>query len=113
MSFLDFFKKADIPNIDAAEFERIMKSEVNSVIIDVRTQREFDHGHIPDALHINVQDVAFSHKIDDMDKDAHYLVYCRSGRRSMLACRSMHSKGFKNVYNLAGGILAWPSEVVQ
>lgn len=113
MSIFDIFKKADIPNLTAAEFIHERKQQANAVLLDVRTHREFNEGHIPGATLMNVQEVAFSHKLDDMDKDAHYFLYCRSGRRSMMACRMMQAKGFTNTYNLAGGILTWPERLVR
>lgn len=107
----NIFKTINIPDINAEQFALKMKEEENPVVLDVRTKREFDSGHIPGSVHLNMQEVTFGHKLDDLDKDATYLVYCRSGRRSKMACRIMQGKGFKNTYNLAGGILQWPENV--
>lgn len=79
------------------------------VILDVRTPQEVAQGTITDqALNIDVTNRAlFDQEIEKLDKDKTYLVYCRSGRRSRVAGEEMARRGFKKVYNLKGGILAW------
>jgi len=52
----------------------------------------------------------FSEKLDGLDKDKTYFVYCRSGHRSSNACKMMADKGFGKIYNLVGGYLAWSKE---
>lgn len=52
----------------------------------------------------------FPEKIGKLNKDKHYLVYCRSGNRSGQACKLMAAEGFTNLYNLSGGIGGWPYE---
>jgi phage shock protein E len=82
------------------------------VILDVRTQAEFDEGHIPNALLI--PDGEIKHRAEEVltDKDQTIIVYCRSGRRSALAAKSLIDLGYTNVYDL-GGILDWTGEIVK
>lgn len=98
-SFLS--KKNDI-DISSEEFRQ--KRESNSgVVIDVRTQEEYDDGHlkITDAQH-NWLNGDFHNAVEEMDKSETYYLYCRSGNRSGQAARMMKQKGFENVYNVGG-----------
>lgn len=96
-------KKGDI---SVKEFkEKIQSDEVN--LLDVRTQKEFDEGRIANSTNIDVMNPSFGSEVDDLDKDKTTLVYCRSGARSGSAMNMMSDMGFKEVYNLDGGIMAW------
>lgn len=83
----------------------LIKNNPDLVIVDVRTNREFEVGHIEGALNIDVSLPDFKEKIEQLDKNKKYLVYCRSGNRSKFAGRIMEGLGFKEVYNLDGGIV--------
>lgn len=77
------------------------------IVIDVRTSEEFSDGHIQDATLINFYDPNFKTKIGELDKNGKYLIFCRSGNRSGKAVLQMTQMGFKDVLNIAGGIIAW------
>ena len=79
----------------------------NPVLIDVREQSELNEGVIKDSIHIPLS--AINTKVSDLDayKGRPMMVYCRSGNRSGSVCRTLTSRGFDNVYNLSGGIMAW------
>ena len=77
------------------------------IVIDVRTAEEFSEGHIQDAILINFYDPNFKTKIGELDKNGKYLIFCRSGNRSGKAVLLMNQMGFKDVLNIAGGIIAW------
>tara|TARA_B100001057_G_scaffold13798_1_gene13104 strand:- start:2539 stop:2847 length:309 start_codon:yes stop_codon:yes gene_type:complete len=86
----------------------------NSKIIDVRTPQEFQEIRIPDSENIDFYDPQnFIKKITLLDKEAHYFLYCKSGLRSYNSCSIMKDLGFKNVYNLIGGISDWNGEVLK
>jgi rhodanese-related sulfurtransferase len=74
------------------------------VIVDVRTPGEYAQGHVDGAINIDVEGGAFDQQIAKLDKNATYVVYCHSGRRSGLATDAMAKAGFTNVVNLQGGI---------
>jgi len=76
-------------------------------LLDVRTPGEIAQGKIAGALEIDINDADFKQKVSKLDKEKPVLVYCRSGARSGNAMRQMTAMGFKQVYNLAGGINAW------
>lgn len=79
-------------------------------LIDIRTIDEYDAGHLNNASQIDYyQTRAFSEYLDTLDKDAQYLIYCRSGTRSANALTLMKQKGFTQVWDLAGGYNAWIS----
>lgn len=96
----------DFKNINAEEFAQLMKNEDHE-IIDVRSPFELVEGSIPGAKMINMFDDDFQDKLDELDRSKTYLLYCRSGNRSMQACRLMSAMGFEKLYNLVGGIGAW------
>ncbi|MEK9726707.1 MAG: rhodanese-like domain-containing protein [Candidatus Margulisiibacteriota bacterium] len=73
-------------------------------IVDVRSYQEFQSGHIDQAIHINYQD---HDNLKKLDPKKTYLLYCKSGRRSQLAAEFLNNHGFKNVFNMTGGIDAW------
>lgn len=74
------------------------------VIVDVRTPGEYAQSHVDGAINIDVEGGAFDQQIAKLDKNATYVVYCHSGRRSGLATDAMAKAGFTNVVNLQGGI---------
>ena len=96
-------------NIDVAEFRERL-DDPNTVLLDVRTPREWADGKIEAAIEMNVQDENFAEQLQTLDKSKTYLVYCRSGRRSATAAEIMVDNGFTSVYNLEGGYLAWTKE---
>jgi rhodanese-related sulfurtransferase len=97
----------------ADDFQDGFSNNSNSIILDVRTPEEYNDGHLPNALNINIMDPDFQEKIEALDKTKSYYVYCRSGGRSSTACRFMQSADFAETFNLLGGITAWRGEVVS
>lgn len=69
-------------------------------LIDVRTPAEFAEGFVKGAVNIDVSDPSFEAKIADLDKDAAYNIYCRSGNRSAAAIEIMRNAGFTNLTDL-------------
>jgi len=100
------FSSASYKTIDIDEAYEIYTSK-KAVFIDVRTAQEYDAGHIPGALLIDINSDSFDEMIQKLDKNAVYVVYCRSGVRSARASGRMISFGFKKVYNVSGGFNAW------
>jgi len=79
-------------------------------LIDIRTIDEYNAGHLKNAKQSDYyQTQAFSNYLDSLDKNARYLIYCRTGKRSAASLQIMQEKGFTNVYDLAGGYNAWVS----
>lgn len=97
-----------VKNVDPSTFNQLINSG-KGIILDVRTPEEVAEGTIPNASTINFYDDDFVEKINLMNKDKEIYVYCRSGGRSSKAADLLVKNGFKNVYNLEGGITAWQS----
>ena len=97
-------------NITAEEAKQIMDSEEGYIILDVRTQEEYDQGHIPGAIVISHEEIAEQAEDVLTDKDQMILVYCRSGRRSKIAAEALVELGYTNIKEF-GGIIDWPYEV--
>lgn len=99
-------------NLDNKSWREGFENDDNSVILDVRTPDEFSEGYIPSAKLLNIQNPAeFTSGVEQMDKDKAYYVYCRSGKRSQMACQVMENMGFSNVNNLATGIIEWDGKI--
>jgi rhodanese-related sulfurtransferase len=93
-------------NLDATGFaDQITKSDV--ITLDVRTPGEFSEGHIEGAINIDVEGASFDSEIANLDKTKSYAVYCRSGRRSIIAVDKMSATGFEKLSNLENGINDW------
>lgn len=82
----------------------------NIILVDVRTQEEYDEKHIDGAILIPNETIADTQPAELPDKDAEILVYCRSGKRSSEAAEKLADMGYTNVYNILGGISEWPYE---
>ncbi|VVB91411.1 Thiosulfate sulfurtransferase GlpE [uncultured archaeon] len=83
--------------------EMIDKGEV--FILDVRTQEEYNAGHIRNSTLIPVQDL--SKRLTEVPRDRKILVYCRTGGRSTAASEILVNNGFTRIYNMKGGITEW------
>ena len=97
-------------NITAEEAKQIIDSEEGYIILDVRTQEEYDEGHIPGAIVISHEEIAEKAEGVLTDKEQLILVYCRSGRRSKFAAEALVELGYTNIKEF-GGIIDWPYEV--
>ena len=87
-------------NLNIEKAIKLVNSSTNLVILDVRTREEYLAGNIPNAINIDVLSQDFKSKIDMLDKNKEYLIYCRSGNRSSIASSIMSTNGFINIYNL-------------
>jgi len=79
----------------------------NPVFLDVRTIPEYIEGHIPNAQHLDFYGEGFLDHVQELKKYAVYVVYCRSGGRSLQAVQLMKTLGFEKIYNLEGGLAVW------
>ena len=103
-------KEAVYMNITAQQAKEIMDSQDGYVILDTRTQEEYDEGHIPGAILIPHDKITEKAENTLTDKSQLILVYCRSGRRSKLAAEALVELGYTNIKEF-GGIIDWPYEV--
>ena len=97
--------------ISQEEAKQMMEQDGTQIIVDVRTQEEYDSGHIPGAICIPNESIGTEHPEELPDLDQVILVYCRSGNRSKQAAQKLFDMGYINVYEF-GGINDWTGEVV-
>ena len=104
-------KKESYTNLSAQKTKELINDykarSKKLTIIDVRTMDEYKKSHLANSRLIDFFDSNFEDKIKNLDKTIPYLVHCQSGGRSMKAFKLMQSLGFKRVYHLDGGMLAW------
>jgi glyoxylase-like metal-dependent hydrolase (beta-lactamase superfamily II)/rhodanese-related sulfurtransferase len=96
--------EAHVPQVSVQELAAVLAKDPRSVVLDVRGKLEFDTLHMDGAIHIPAPDVR--ERYSDVPRDRPVYVICNSGHRSSLACSILLQKGFANVSNVAGGMLA-------
>ena len=96
-----------IKNVGVEEFDKL-RADKKNVVLDVRTKKEFDAGHIPGAVNLDWNGPDFAKKAAELDKGKTYLVHCAAGGRSAKACDLMANKlQFPSCINLEGGFKGW------
>ena len=97
--------------ITAEDAAKMMQSETDYIVLDVRTEQEYASGHIPGAVNIPNETIASGAIQQLPDKEQLILVYCRSGNRSKQASEKLVNLGYTNIVEF-GGINDWSGEVV-
>lgn len=120
ISFPTTSASTNAPQSSGVEYKRISaedaKARIDSgdqvIILDVRTQEEYDSQHIPDAILIPNETI--NDEMPDLlpELDDEILIYCRSGNRSAQAAKKLIAIGYTNVYDF-GGIIDWPYDTVS
>lgn len=96
-----------VSSLTPSQFNELLQTN-KYLLLDIRTADEYAAGHLKNAQQIDYyQTQAFSDYLDKLDKNAKYLIYCRTGKRSSAALQIMQSKGFEDVTELLGGYNAW------
>ena len=112
LTSLSLHSQETIESISYADYLNIDNSN-DFIVIDVRTPEEHKIKRIKNSININFYDEKFIDFFKIYDKDENILIYCRSGRRSLEAVKNLSKKGFKNIYDLKGGILALDKSLVD
>lgn len=102
-------KKVEVLNIDAASFDKLLELK-KGILIDVRTENEFNAGFIDNAVNIDFFGADFKTEILKTSKDKAIFVYCKSGNRSGKAAKLLVENGYTEVYNLIGGYSSYTKE---
>lgn len=102
--------KAKLKNLSPVRFRSLIDAQKDLIILDCRTPEEFSFSRIENAINFNYLSQNFAAELEQYDPIKTYLVYCRSERRSIRTCTLMQNGGFKNVYNLDGGLIQWIEE---
>jgi len=95
-----------INSMSATELKSLIDSAEEYTLIDCREHNEWDRGHIKEAKFMPLS--TFEDELVNLqDKNARLILQCRSGKRSMTACKMLEENGYTNLTNLDGGILGW------
>jgi len=94
-------------DISPSDAYQLLKNKSNVIFLDVRTPAEVAGGTVEGATVIDYRADGFNDEVAVLDRNASYIVYCRSGGRSSKASKIMEGLGFKNVQNMEGGYTAW------
>ena len=100
-------------NMGPGEVQALIRENAGKkdfVVLDVRTPGEFAKGHIEGAVLVDYLSPAFREEMAGRDRAKTYLVYCRTGNRSVGAMKIMRELGFRNYYHLEGGIKRWQED---
>lgn len=90
-------------NISVKEMLEIIKTNNNVVLLDVRSTQEYEEGHINGSVNIPVYDLE-KKATQKLNKESIIIVYCSAGVRSKRAIQTLKKQGYKNLYNIEGGI---------
>lgn len=93
--------------IDVNQADSLILANPQIILLDVRTPEEYEEGTIPKSLNIDVENDDFTVQISELDTLDTYLIFCRSGSRSMIAIEKMEASGFRYIYHMDGGYLEW------
>lgn len=108
-----FLKKNHTMNLSQHDWAAQLAADTNAVILDVRTEDEWEEGVIPGAVLNDIyKGQGFIYRLEELDKTKNYYVYCKAGGRSSQACSIMNQLGFETTYNLEGGMMHWEGAVV-
>lgn len=103
-------KSTNIEVVGPEEFLQLIQDTSHVRLLDVRTQQEFNEGHLPAAFLFDVKDSLFMDKVtESFDSSKKIAVYCRSGRRSKLAADQLVEMGY-TVIELDSGFVKWNKE---
>jgi rhodanese-related sulfurtransferase len=103
----DSEEEPTVQNHDAKGAADLLAKDPSIKILDVRTPEEYAEVHLENATLVDFRAADFEQKVGELDRDATWLVHCRSGGRSMGALDVMKKLGFKHLHHLDGGMLAW------
>ncbi|GAA0190678.1 hypothetical protein GCM10009122_52500 [Fulvivirga kasyanovii] len=93
--------------VNSERFEALLREYPDAQLIDVRTAREYNGGHLEDAINIDYNSPAFKTQISELKKDKPVFVYCAVGGRSAAASYILKDQGFTHIVDLEGGITDW------
>ena len=90
---------------DALKLKEEMGSEIT--ILDIRPKEEYEQEHIPGAINLDYDGHQFQEKVEKLDKEKKYLIYCKSGVRGGYFMGKMKDSGFHGAFNILGGFVGW------
>jgi rhodanese-related sulfurtransferase len=109
--FTRFAPVKGFKNLKAQEFESRLQQKDKRILLDVREKFEYVGGHIPNSLNIPLSQI--KGRLNEIPKNQDILLYCRSGMRSKQAGRILSKHGYKQLFNLQGGITSWKGKIAK
>ncbi len=100
-------KDTGIRHVNAAQASSLIEAHPEIVVLDVRTKREFDGGHLDGAVNLDFFSPEFKQRVEQLDTEKTYVLHCRSGNRSSKAARLLKDAGIESVVHMDGGVKAW------
>jgi rhodanese-related sulfurtransferase len=107
LGVVSFANAQTVKTLAAADFEKKAAAMKDKIILDVRTAEEYKDGHLVGSILIDYYGSDFKNEVSKLDKSKPVFVYCKGGGRSSSSCEILKDLGFKEVYNLQGGITDW------
>ena len=110
LSHADDDKGPQFEKMTVTDARTVASESADAVIVDVRTPTEYEMSHIPDAINVSVQADSFEQMLTELDPSKTYIVHCTKNPadgRSSRAMLRMQELGFKTLYSLEGGYIAW------
>jgi len=98
---------AVVETVAASDAAALLEGDPAAVLLDIRTPEEFGEGRLEGAINIDFYAADFAGQLAELDRDATYVIYCRSGNRSTVALDTFRDLGFTSVHAVEGGIVAW------
>ena len=98
---------ARFTTLNPQEALKLIEESPDISILDIRPSDEFEREHVPGAENLDYDGHEFQRKVEKLDKNKIYLIYCKSGVRGGYFMDKMRDSGFKGAYNVLGGFVAW------
>lgn len=102
-----FWQNCFMNQITVAEVKEALDKKEEVVILDVRSQEEVERGKIDGSIHLPMDEIVSKVNSVIPDKNSKVIIYCLSGSRSFIAAEFLENLGYKNVFDMANGLLAW------
>jgi len=97
--------KISYGDVTVEQAKVLIESKPSLILLDVRTQEEYDSGHIEGAILIPI--IELEDRLDELSKNKEMLVYCRTGNRSSTAVNVLRANGYTKIFHMKNGITAW------
>ena len=110
--FFSIFSYSQPYSINFNEYLELSKKN-KFQLIDVRTNDEFNVNRLTNAINIDFYDSVFLRGFEKFNKEDNILLYCRSGRRSLLGAKILVKNGYKNIYDLKGGVISLDKSILD
>ncbi len=93
-------------SLDPTTFKSLLEDK-KGILLDIRTPQEYADDQIDNAVSLDFYSSNFEKKLEELDKNLPYFIYCRTGSNTKVVLETMQKAGFKEVFGLKGGLLAW------